>query len=160
MASGELKKLNRKELLELIIETMRENERKDKLIESLSSENASLSAAAEKTRIDIETSGSLAQACAKLGGIFETADKTSALFLRETEIRAGETLSALADAYEILLSEKLCAEFTKAVESLGDKSSLTKDDFTALVVQPLIAKHKEGCNLIALKAKESFDIGE
>ena len=68
MADKELKHFIRSELLALLIEQMRENDRLRDRIEALEGQ-------LEDRRIAIEKSGSLAEAALKLNGIFEAADK-------------------------------------------------------------------------------------
>lgn len=70
MNNKELKKLSRKDLLEIILaQTNR--------IEDLETENKKLTAELNSKKIDIESSGSLAEAVVKLSGIFDLAQKTA-----------------------------------------------------------------------------------
>lgn len=70
MNNKELKKLSRKDLLEIILaQTNR--------IEDLETENKKLTTELNSKKIDIESSGSLAEAVVKLSGIFDLAQKTA-----------------------------------------------------------------------------------
>lgn len=70
MNNKELKKLSRKDLLEIILaQTNR--------IEDLETENRKLTTELNSKKIDIESSGSLAEAVVKLSGIFDLAQKTA-----------------------------------------------------------------------------------
>ncbi len=70
MNNKELKKLSRKDLLEIILaQTNR--------IEDLETENKKLTIELNSKKIDIESSGSLAEAVVKLSGIFDLAQKTA-----------------------------------------------------------------------------------
>ena len=74
MTEKDLKKLGRAELLELLIEAVKEN---DTLREELSRARAD---AAERS-IYVQESGSMAEAALKLNGIFEAADKAAEQYL-------------------------------------------------------------------------------
>lgn len=70
MNNKELRKLSRKDLLEIILaQTNR--------IEDLETENKKLTTELNSKKIDIESSGSLAEAVVKLSGIFDLAQKTA-----------------------------------------------------------------------------------
>lgn len=73
MTDKELKKLSRKELLEMLVIQTRRTEQLEKRIAELESELA------DKT-IAIEKSGTLAEAALKLAGVFEAAEKAAELY--------------------------------------------------------------------------------
>lgn len=74
MTDKELRKLNRAELLEMLIEQIEENEKLrsqlDESYEKLSDRN-----------IMIENSGSIAEAALRLNGVFEAAEKAAEQYL-------------------------------------------------------------------------------
>ena len=74
MTEKELRKLKRIEILELLLEQSRENER---LREQLAEMNKKL----EDKEIAIKESGSIAEAALKLNGIFEAAQKAADQYL-------------------------------------------------------------------------------
>lgn len=74
MADKELKKLNRKELLELLIIQTRKSEQLEKRVKELEEKLA------DKI-VKIESSGNLAEAALKLSGVFEAAQKASEMYL-------------------------------------------------------------------------------
>ncbi len=74
MTEKELRKLKRIEILELLLEQSRENER---LKEQLAEMNKKL----EDKEIAIKESGSIAEAALKLNGIFEAAQKAADQYL-------------------------------------------------------------------------------
>ena len=78
MTSKELRKLSRKELIEVLLAQTREMEQ---LKAELNSKNELL----EKREINIRESGSIAEAALRLSGIFEDAQKAADTYL--TEIR-------------------------------------------------------------------------
>lgn len=74
MTDREMKKLNRAELLELLLEQMDENRR---LREELDQAQAALA----DRRIRLERAGSIAQAALALNGVFEAADRAAQAYL-------------------------------------------------------------------------------
>ena len=93
----ELRKLNRAELLEMLIA---QSKKLSRVEDELSAAQKEL----ERRKIAITTSGSLAEAALKLNGIFEAADQAAAQYLdslREQESNA-EHIIAEAEAHEII----------------------------------------------------------
>lgn len=85
MTDKELRKLSRMELLELFLAESRENERL----------RARLKSAEEKLAsrvIDIENSGSLAEAALRLNHVFEAADKAARQYVENVRRMAEEQL--------------------------------------------------------------------
>ena len=76
MTSKELRKLSRKELIEVLLAQTREMEQ---LKAELNSKNELL----EKREINIRESGSIAEAALRLSGIFEDAQKAADIYLAE-----------------------------------------------------------------------------
>ena len=92
-------KLNRAELLEMLIA---QSKKLSRVEEELSAAQKEL----ERRKIAITTSGSLAEAALKLNGIFEAADQAAAQYLdslREQEGNAAHIIAeAVAKAHEII----------------------------------------------------------
>ena len=76
MTSKELRKLSRRELIEVLLAQTREMEQ---LKAELNSKNELL----EKREINIRGSGSIAEAALRLSGIFEEAQKAADTYLAE-----------------------------------------------------------------------------
>lgn len=99
MTEKELRKLNRTELLEMLIA---QSKKLSRVEEELSAAQKEL----ERRKIAITTSGSLAEAALKLNGIFEAADQAAAQYLdslREQESNAEHIIAeAEAKAHEII----------------------------------------------------------
>ena len=74
MTDKELKRLSRTELLELLVNQVEENE-------ALKAQVSALTAKLEERAIQIEESGSLAEAALKLSGIFSAADEAAERYL-------------------------------------------------------------------------------
>lgn len=74
MADRDLRKMNRKELLELLIASEKEN---DRLKEQLQQQAVQL----QSRTIQVKNAGSIAEAALALNGVFESADKAAAQYL-------------------------------------------------------------------------------
>lgn len=74
MVDKELKKLSRKELLEMLVIQTRKSEQLEKRVKELEEKLAD-------KRIKIETAGNLAEAALKLSGVFEAAQMASEIYL-------------------------------------------------------------------------------
>lgn len=74
MTDNDLKKLSRAELLELLLDAAKENDRLREEIESLKAQ-------LNDRQIAIAESGTLAEAALKLSGIFTAADEAAKLYL-------------------------------------------------------------------------------
>lgn len=74
MTDKELHKLKRTELLQLLLDERKENER-------LRSKVAELEEQARLTTVELENVGSIAQASLQLSGVFEAAQKAADIYL-------------------------------------------------------------------------------
>ena len=84
LTENELRKLSRIDLLELLLEKSRENE---KLQEELDSVKAQLA----ERNIKIEKAGSIAEAALALNGVFEAAQAAADQYLENLRTISGET---------------------------------------------------------------------
>ena len=87
MVTKELKKLSRRELIELIYQ-MKKNEQR------LQEEIAALQAALQEKRIRLEEAGSIADAAVALTGLLSAAQETADLYLNEISCMKAETQQA------------------------------------------------------------------
>ena len=83
MTEKELRRLNRGELLELLIAQMEGNK-------TLAARLKQADAALERRQIAIETSGTLAEAALRLSGVFEAADQAARQYLESLRAREEE----------------------------------------------------------------------
>lgn len=83
MTDKELRRLNRRELLEILLAEMEENEA---LKERLGEAEAALA----DRRIEMEKAGSLAEAALKLNGVFEAADRAARQYLENVRRQGAE----------------------------------------------------------------------
>lgn len=91
MADKTLQKLNRRELLELLLEQNRR-------IDALEAENETLRQQLEDRRLRLENVGSIAEAALQLTDIFESAQKAADLYLEQ--VRAAYPPAAQAQEKE------------------------------------------------------------
>ncbi len=84
MVSKELKKLSRKELVDIIYQ-LKKNE------QELTEQNLALKAELENKRINLSVAGSIAEATVGITGVFTTAQNTADLYLNEIAAMKAET---------------------------------------------------------------------
>lgn len=94
MADRDLRKMNRKELLELLIASEKEN---DQLKEQLQQQTVQL----RSRELQIKNAGSIAEAALALNGVFESADKAAAQYLENIK-RCSEQQQSI---YNRIVSE-------------------------------------------------------
>lgn len=127
MTEKELKKLNRAELLEMLIA---QSKRLSRVEEELAKAKKNL----EQREIAITTSGTLAEAALKLNGIFESADKAAEQYLsslRQHENEAENIISAAqkkaddiikdAEAQKLLILSEAEKEVKRRIESFSEQ---------------------------------------
>lgn len=139
MTDKELRKLTRKELLEMLVEQGKENERLKHSLK-LAREKA------EKTDIIINESGTIAEAAVALSGVFEAADKAAKIYLENIKRMSadktdGQEVSPDADVPDVppdsvtvessesvsletkLILDQASAEADRIVEEAKNKAS-------------------------------------
>ncbi len=85
MTDKELKKLSRKELLEMLLE-------QSKLLDSRQAEIDSLRSELENKNILLENAGSIAEAALKISGVFEAAQRAADIYLESVrQMRESES---------------------------------------------------------------------
>lgn len=104
MTDNELRRLNRGELLEMLIRLTKENE---KLKRSLDDAEQKLN----DRKVMIGESGSIAEAALKLSDVFSAAESAAKLYLEN--------------------SERLCGEKTAGAEAYSEKTRREADDYSA-----------------------------
>ena len=105
MISKELKRLSRRELVDIIYQ-LKKNE------EKMQEEIAGLEEALQEKRIRISVAGSIAEAATDITHLFATAQRTADLYLREiasmkeeTERECAKTLENARKQAEMILAE-------------------------------------------------------
>lgn len=88
MTDKELKRLNRAELLEMLLAQMEENEKLNRQLQEARD-------ALDNRQIAIEQSGTLAEAAMRLNGVFEAADQAARQYLENIERIARERSDGL-----------------------------------------------------------------
>lgn len=117
MTEKELRKLGRAELLELLLEQSKENERLYELLE----EKTEL---LEERTIAMDNAGSIAEASLQLSGVFAAAQKAADQYLDNVKVLTEnqEKLCAQLEAESKEQSEKLIAESKEQSEKLLSES--------------------------------------
>lgn len=101
MTEKELKKLNRYQLLELLIA---QTERADKLQTLLENAEKKL----EEQEIKLSSLGSIAEASLQLNEVFESAQKAADTFVNAAKRRAEEIEEEARERASLLLAKALC----------------------------------------------------
>lgn len=83
LTNKELKKLSRKELLEMLVIQTRISEQLEKRVKKLEEQ-------LEDKRVKIENAGNLAEAALKLSGVFEAAQAAAEIYLESLKSESGE----------------------------------------------------------------------
>ncbi len=127
MTKGQdLKKLNRSDLLELLLEERRENDRLRTVLKKACKELAD-------KKLQIEKSGTLAEAALKLNGIFEAADAAAAQYLENIRRKGGKAeVPAKADADDGS-AQKKADEIIAAAEAYSEKTRAEADAYSKKV---------------------------
>lgn len=152
MTGKDLKKLGRGDLLEMLLELSKENDR-------LRKENEQLLTRLEDRNLTIEKSGSLAEAVLQLNGVFEAAQAACEQYTRNIQNR-HEHLEEHARQLEQQTQEKCNAALAEAKqqsEAMIAEAQKKRDDMMAQTRQEcdsLTAQTKEKCAAVFGKAKE------
>lgn len=112
MTDNELKKLNRRDLLELLLLQQRENERLQERIRDLTEQLNDRS-------VQIEGTGSLAEASLVLNKVFEDADKAAAMYLENVTRRCDEREAAANEFYRTTTAK--AEEILREAEETRDR---------------------------------------
>lgn len=108
MTEQEIRKMNRSDLVETALDQMQE-------IDLLKKQNELMQKKLDAQQIDIQECGSIAEACLKLSGIFEDAQKASQMYVDNTR-RVSENAKATASSYVQQQQEKADAILSRSKE--------------------------------------------
>ena len=111
----ELRRLKRKDLLEILLEQSRENENQNLLLAEQKEKILQLERSLQDRYIDIAESGTLAEASLKLNGVFEAAQAAAQQYLdnlKSTDVRCAAMEQASKERCEAMKKEtsQKCAE--------------------------------------------------
>ena len=103
MTDRELRKLNRLELLELLLTQMKENER-------LAAEKDKLALKLMDRQIELDNLGSIAEAALKINGVFEAAEAAAAQYVENAKRVQRSALEASLSTEKQIISAREEAE--------------------------------------------------
>ena len=83
MTDKQLKRLGRADLLEMLLELSKENER-------LREENQQLKEKLESRKIEIENCGTIAEAALKLSGVFQAAEEACQMYIENIRLKSRQ----------------------------------------------------------------------
>ena len=101
MAEINLRKLNRQDLLELLLQARRENERLQQEVDGLHEKY-------ENMNFNVEEIGSIADASLRLSGVFEAAQKAADQYIQNVQLNYREQVEEtdrLREEYEAMSAE-------------------------------------------------------
>lgn len=119
MTDRDLRKMNRKELLELLIASEKEN---DQLKEQLQQQTVQL----QNRELQIKNAGSIAEAALVLNGVFESADRAAAQYLENIK-RCSEQQQSIYDRI-VSEAEQKAKEILDNAESEKQKKIKAADE--------------------------------
>lgn len=108
MAAKDIKKLNRSDLMEILLEVSKENEELKVKVEELE-------AKVEEREINIAEAGSIAEASLKLNGVFKAADKAAKQYL-ESIAKLHSEQDSIAEKIQLEAKRKAAAIIERANE--------------------------------------------
>lgn len=148
MDGKELKKLNRKQLLEILLAQVNR-------IEQLESELSKMQKELNSKKIAIKESGSLAEATLKLSGLFEAADKTCQDYLanvsKNAKVMERKTIKECKDLRARMLEETEQKCFLK--ESKSEKRLKALEKRIAELDAKLASKPQKSTRSVKRKRK-------
>lgn len=142
MTDRELRKLNRAELIEMLLY---EKRRVDELESLLDDANARLN----ERRVRIAEAGTLADACLKLNGVFEAAQAACSQYEENLRAMAADEDSFIREKRKA--AERECSEITAAAR----KECEDLRSQTARECEEMKEKTVRECRLVIAKAKQS-----
>lgn len=165
----QIQRLKRGELLEILIESSRENEKLRGQVDSLHSEIDGLNGKLSDRKIRIEKAGNLAEAALSLNGVFEVAqaaaqqylDNLQDLYEREEEncVKKEKQVQALVDRL-LADTNKKCADMTKAAEeecaainTRAAERCSTMEKLTQERCRQLENETKQKCDMLVAEAE-------
>ena len=140
MTDQELRKLSRKDLLELLISQGRERD-------TLQAELEQVKAALKNRQLHIEQAGSIAEAALQLNGVFEVAQAAAQQYLENIRQRSEHIEEACANR------EAACAQMEAETRNRIDRQ--IKD--AAKAAQDLEAETRRKCQAMEAEAKEKSE---
>ena len=110
MTDQELRKLNRQDLLRLLLETERENERLRKELEDAKQQ-------LKRRKVIVSEAGNLAEASLKLSGVFEDAQRAADIYVQNAQQVSKEQERKAKEA--LLSAERSCRKMEEACREEG-----------------------------------------
>lgn len=132
MIEKELKKLNRAELLEMLID---QTKRADELQEKLEKAEAEL----KSRRIEVEEAGSIAEASLRLNGVFESTQAACEQYLENIRLLKDkqEEICAKREKESKEQAESMLAETERSCDEMRQKAKLEAEGYWAEVSERL-----------------------
>ena len=140
MTDQELRKLSRKDLLELLISQGRERD-------TLQAELEQVKAALKNRQFHIEQAGSIAEAALQLNGIFEAAEAAAQQYLENIRLRSEQIEETCAKC------EAACAQLEAETQQKVDRQMQE----TVKATREMEAETRRKCQEMEAEAKEKSE---
>ncbi len=115
MTDRELRKLNRVELMELLLTQMKENER-------LAAEKESLALKLLDRQIELDNLGSIAEAALKINGVFEAAEAAAAQYVENAKrVQRSALEASLSTEKQIISAREEAARIMEEARREADR---------------------------------------
>ena len=134
MTDEELRKLSRKDLLELLVSQGRERD-------ALQAELAQVKAAFENRQLQVEQAGSIAEAALQLNGVFETAQAAAQQYLENIRQRS-EQIEEICARREAACAQRE-AETQQRIDRQLEEAAQTAREMEAEAVRKCLAMEAE-----------------
>lgn len=133
MTDKDFRKLNRTELLELLIKQTKENEALQAQLGVLNTRISELEAQLQQRTIMIENAGSIAEASLQLNGVFEAAQRAAQEYLDSIHLRyqAQEEYAQRAEAETQTKVDQMLRQAEQRCKLLESATTRKCDDMTA-----------------------------
>lgn len=136
MTDKELKKLNRGELLQMLLEQSRELDKAQERIRELEEK-------LQGRALELEEAGSIAEAALRIHGVFESAQKAADQYLENVRLR-GASVEARCQEKEAE-TEQRCRQMLKDAETACAKSKAEAENYwqeSRAKIEAVLAQHE------------------
>ena len=149
MTDKELKKLNREDLLEMLLDMSRENDK-------LKTQITDLEARLNTQEIQLAEAGSLAEASLQLSGIFERAQQAADIYLKNLSRRADKQKQTADDANAEIEAAKVKA--VQEIDAMKNQAVEKVQETKNKIAQELKKAQEEAASIREAAKKEAEEI--
>ena len=149
MTDKELKKLNRGELLQMLVEQSRELDKAQERIQELEAQ-------LQSRALELEDAGSIAEAALRVYGVFQNAQKAADQYLENIRLRS-ESVELRCQKKEAE-AERKCQQMLQEAEAACAKSKVEAENYwqeSRAKIEAVLAQHEALKALLFGSSRES-----